>query len=212
MALTPHHTHMVLTKRPERMRSYATSFSKGHNYCSDHICRILAPIEGGGYDTALAKDREFLRSAIARCGGSPTNPKVLRNLMLGVSVEDQQRADERIPLLLDIPAALRFVSCEPLLGPVDLKLISPKMFAMLAPLEQSHISNIVKAVGRPVEIVSREVWPLDWVIVGGESGQGARPLHPDWARSLRDQCAAAGTAFHFKQWGCLLYTSPSPRD
>lgn len=99
-----------------------------------------------------------------------------RNVWLGTSVEDQQRADERIPALLDTPAAVRFLSCEPLLGPVDLVNMDAEPF---------H-------------------YGLDWVIVGGESGPGARPMHPDWARSLRDQCIAFGVPFLFKQWGAWV--------
>ena len=87
------------------------------------------------------------------------------NVWIGTTVEDQERADERIPKLLEIPARIHFLSCEPLLGPVTIP------------------SGI------------------DWVICGGESGPGARPMHPAWSRSLRDQCAAAGVPFHFKQWG-----------
>ena len=98
-----------------------------------------------------------------------------RNFMIGVSIENQQTADERIPILLQIPAAVRFVSCEPLLGPVDLN----KWFN--SPFEGGR--------------------GMSWVICGGESGPGARPMHPDWARSLRDQCQAAGVPFFFKQWG-----------
>jgi len=93
----------------------------------------------------------------------------LPNVWLGTSVEDQKWADIRIPKLLDAPAAVRFLSCEPLLGPVDLRIYPGS-------------------------------W-VDWVIVGGESGPGARPMHPDWARSLRDQCVAAEVPFFFKQWG-----------
>lgn len=96
------------------------------------------------------------------------------NLWLGVSVENQAAADERIPLLMQVPAAVRFLSCEPLLGPVDISTYLP------APYYPGRI---------------------DWVIVGGESGPGARPMHPDWARSLRDQCDWSKTAFFFKQWG-----------
>lgn len=128
-------------------------------------------------------------------------PSPLPNVWLGVSCEDQATANERIPHLISTPAAVRFVSCEPLLGPVDLKrsldplgrwdrtardLISQGMFN----------SDQVDAMRRPI---------LDWVIVGGESGNGARPMHPDWARSLRDQCQAAGVAFHFKQHGEWLH-------
>lgn len=93
----------------------------------------------------------------------------LPNVWLGVSVEDQKRADERIPTLLAIPANVRFLSIEPLLGPVDLS-------AYLA-------------------------GGIHWVIVGGESGRGVRPMHPDWARAIRDQCVALDIRFFFKQWG-----------
>ena len=97
----------------------------------------------------------------------------LPNVWLGVSVEDQDTAELRIPALLDTPAAVRWLSCEPLLGPVDL-------FAR---------SSIDRGPG------------LDWIVVGGESGPGARPMHPAWARFLRDQCEGAGIPFLFKQWG-----------
>ena len=102
------------------------------------------------------------------------------NVWLGTSVEDQQRADERIPHLLNAPAAVRFLSCEPLLGEVDLKLNYGVNGRYTQPMRREH---------------------LDWVIVGGESGHGARPMHPGWARSLRDQCEEFGVSFFFKQWG-----------
>lgn len=104
------------------------------------------------------------------------------NLWLGTSVEDQKTADERIPELLAIPAAVRFLSCEPLLGQVNL-------FSSMTG-ELLHTSGNEFDPGR-----------IDWVICGGESGPNARPMHPDWARSLRDQCQAAGVPFLFKQWG-----------
>jgi len=103
--------------------------------------------------------------------------QIFPNLWLGVTAENQQRADERIPILLQIPAAKRFVSIEPMLGPVDISSALP-----------------IETIGG----VEMETW-LDWVILGGESGPGARPLHPDWARSVRDQCQAAGVPFFFKQ-------------
>ena len=99
------------------------------------------------------------------------------NVWLGTTVEDQTRADQRLPHLLHIPARIRFLSCEPLLGPVDI----------------SHL-----------RIGDNQWFPLQhlhWVIAGGESGGPARPTHPDWFRSLRDQCAAAQVPFFFKQWG-----------
>jgi len=105
-----------------------------------------------------------------------------KNVWLGTSVEDQKTADERIPLLLKIPATVRFLSMEPLLGPVDLSMIYRDI------CDQEH--NI------PVLFSN-----IDWVIAGGESGPQARPMHPDWVRSLRDQCIDAVVPFHFKQWG-----------
>ena len=102
------------------------------------------------------------------------------NVWLGTSVEDQRRASERIPYLLQVPAKVRFLSCEPLLGSVDLS-------AWLHPLNAD-----CDAMGCP---------DLRWVICGGESGHGARPMHPDWARSLRNQCQAAGVAYFTKQMG-----------
>lgn len=111
------------------------------------------------------------------------------NVWIGTSVEDQRRADERIPHLLNVPALVRFLSCEPLLGPVDL-------------------SEMARC-GR--DSYGLRDGGIDWVICGGESGHGARPMHPDWARSLRDQCQAAGVAFHFKQWGEYQYGTKRPQ-
>lgn len=105
------------------------------------------------------------------------------NVWIGTTVEDQERADLRVPRLLQIPAAVRFLSVEPLLGPVDL-------WAYL-PGEIRDAS--LKALGSP------PMPAVDWVIVGGESGHGARPMQDDWVRSLRDQCGAAGVSFFFKQ-------------
>lgn len=142
MAMAPQHTFQVLTKRPERMREYLHS-----PVVIDSIANAAHDIDGGI--------------------GAPILP--LPNVWLGVSVEDQRRADERIGILGSTPAALRWVSAEPLLGRIDFD------------IDQLQV--------------------IDWVVAGGESGPGARPMHPDWARSLRDQCAAAGVPFLFKQWG-----------
>jgi len=120
------------------------------------------------------------------------------NIWLGVSVENQKTADERIPLLLQTPAAVRFVSCEPLLGPLD--------FWKFATREETfgsmfdHRGSYGFYPGLPKEPVKYHEG-VDWVIVGGESGPNARPMHPDWARSIRDQCVDAGVPFFFKQWG-----------
>lgn len=161
MFLAPQHTFIILTKRPERMAEWFNNYSNG------------------GFST-----REIVKGMVNIFYGKHPADKVdgfewpLPNVWLGVSVENQKAADERIPLLLETPAAVRFVSCEPLLGDVDLK----------------------------GWIYKNGLWvngdkKLDWVICGGESGPGARPMHPDWARSLRDQCQDAGVPFFFKQWG-----------
>lgn len=121
------------------------------------------------------------------------------NVWLGVSVEDQQRADERIPLLLQTPAAVRFLSCEPLLGPVDLRAWLPYYTACGASRDeatQAALDDLFRAAVRHMGGPS-----LHWVIAGGESGLNFRPMDLDWARTLRDQCQAAGVAFHFKQIG-----------
>lgn len=110
-----------------------------------------------------------------------------KNVWMGVSVENQDAANERIPILLDIPACTRFLSCEPLLGPVDLTRVRVPWG------ERNALDGAVEGRGMTPSI--------DWVIVGGESGANARPMHPEWARSLRDQCLVSGTRFFFKQWG-----------
>ena len=143
IAQTPHLDWLLLTKRPELWRERI------------HAACWPASSPGGGSLAAAWK------------GGSPPP-----NVWIGTSVEDQQRAEERVPHLLKIPARVRFLSCEPLLGELDLGFL-----------------------------IDGEPWLVDWVICGGESGPGARPMHPAWARSLRDQCQEAGVAFHFKQWG-----------
>jgi hypothetical protein len=128
----------------------------------------------------------------------------LPNVWLGVSVEDQQRADERIPDLLETSAAVRFLSCEPLLGPIDLNRLHQEFDDGLGHSWESCLNGKRFSEwggddgnGGDIDGVAK----IDQVIVGGESGPNARPMHPDWARDLRDQCAAAGVPFLFKQWG-----------
>ena len=137
------------------------------------------------------------------------------NVSLGTTVEDQERADKRIPALLAAPAVRRFLSCEPLLGAVDLQRWLERchgasdgdcFYSRCPQLRDDE----PKRTGRHCPLDSWHDWRggdepdhplLDWVITGGESGAQARPSHPDWFRSLRDQCAAAGVPFLFKQWG-----------
>lgn len=108
---------------------------------------------------------------------------------IGVTVENQQRADERIPILLQIPAAVRFVSIEPYLEYIDLENID---YGAPYPLKMAALSGY---------FANHNHMKLDWVICGGETGPRARPMHPDWVRSLRDQCVESGTPFFFKSWG-----------
>lgn len=180
MALTPQHTFLVLTKRAARMRDYVTSRPRDTVY--PDMAVILTESGSSHY--------RFLWP--------------LPNVWLGVSVEDQVRADERIPELLATPAAVRWISAEPLLEPVNLQYLGNRI--------ERPIDSLFGRSG------SRDRYPdggrgsirwtpagsephLDWVICGGESGPGARPMHAGWARSLRDQCVAAEIPFFFKQWG-----------
>lgn len=126
----------------------------------------------------------------------------LPNVWLGTSVENQQYADERIPWLLKSPAAVRFLSIEPLLGPVDISRAIPCGYYCNPDDPFGHYDHPFLTPGINPHI--------NLVIVGGESGPGARPMHPDWARSLRDQCQKAGVNFFFKQWGEWLPCDHDP--
>lgn len=188
MALAPNHTFQVLTKRPDRMRHYLSCPQRQYTIAS----------------SALREGRHLPRRHIgwSRRNWAPSSIKgvfapaqwPLPNVWLGTSVEDQARADARVPHLLDTPAALRFVSAEPLLGPLDLTRIKHPLFAA----NVNALTGLWQWDGGPMK---KESPRLDWVIAGGESGPDARPMHPDWARYLRDQCSVADVPFLFKQWG-----------
>lgn len=125
------------------------------------------------------------------------------NVWLGATIVNQAEADRDIPKLLATPAAKRFLSMEPLLGPVDLlnvfgeNVLNPECWGDCACDSFAGFDPGCRRHGGDGTLTRK----LDWIIVGGESGANARPMHPDWARSLRDQCAAAGVPFLFKQWG-----------
>ncbi len=172
MALAPQHTFQVLTKRSARMRAYFALDDTGR---ADFMYRI------DGRCDELVAHSGLLRGAKYDKGESYEPPHwPLPNVWIGVSVEDQTRADERIPDLLATPAVVRFVSYEPALGAVDFR---------------SWLG------GQNGDSDSARRSALSWVICGGESGPGARPMHPQWARDVRDRCTAAGVPFFFKQWG-----------
>jgi protein gp37 len=224
MALASWHQFLLLTKRQERMRAY----------CSDpqtpvRIARLILDMAYAGHikgDLAVRPlgnrqhedDPEFVVWP-------------LPNVWKGVSVEDQPRADERIPILLDTPARVRWISAEPILGPVDVRPWLSGSYECASQCgwrsgdapsrEYCHACGITSEIFEEFcsacgaqdfghicphcESTAVQGHPdtpcLDWIVAGGESGPGARPMHPDWARSLRDQCEAAGVPFLFKQWG-----------
>lgn len=170
MAATPRHTYQILTKRHGRMRS------------------LLSRDE---FRVAAKDAHSVMRlSGLIRGGPIVINIWPLPNVWLGVSVEDQKWADIRIPALLDTPASVRFLSCEPLLGPVH---ISRWLHDSTCVLD----SEFVCTCSEPREI------SIDWVIVGGESGPGARSMPIEWATSIVDQCRAASVPVHVKQLGSV---------
>jgi protein gp37 len=176
MALCPRHTFQVLTKRPERMLAYLRMLEDERDM--QRWANAALDFDLGPFAADAVREWEW----------------PLPNVQLGVSVEDQKAADERIPLLLQTPAAVRFISAEPLLGSMNIR---PYLSAECMHEDSYSEDDTNATICRRCE----DTPILDWVIVGGESGPGARPMHPDWARSLRDQCEAAGVPFFFKQWG-----------
>lgn len=208
MALSPQHQFQVLTKRADRMRVYMQNLVQN---------RLRDAVEPGAWPMTRQCSDAWLDPSATQAHRDMFRAKFvtlpLPNVWLGVSAERQKEADERIPLLLETPAAKRFVSLEPLLGPIDLDHIeAPKnpedpeedwRFNALATgdyYEMRSETLLGETRWTPSDGPHRE-HRLDWVIVGGESGSGARPMHPDWASSLRDQCAEADVPFFFKQWG-----------
>jgi protein gp37 len=162
MALCPQHTFQILTKRPDRMLEYLKN-------------------EDDRVNAIEARAGEF---GACHCNIACTRERwPLPNVWLGTSVENQKAVDLRIPDLIVVPAAVRFLSCEPLLGGLDVA-------KWLVP-DEVDCGGYDPAFKKC----------LDWIIAGGESGPLARPMHPDWVRGLRDQCVAAGVPFFFKQWG-----------
>lgn len=182
-ALCPQHTFLVLTKRAGAMAEYVNESGRDEAVADASIrCQ---PWRG--------KHKQF-RGFTKRRGFGQRVLWPLPNVWLGVTAEDQAAADERIPGLLRTPAAVRFVSAEPLLGPLDLTRVRMPHGDRGNVLD-CRVSDLAKRCGID------KLNGIDWIIVGGESGPRARPMHPDWARDLRDQCDAAGVPFFFKQWG-----------
>lgn len=167
------HTYQVLTKRPDRMLAYLSAPG------------VSRRVMQAGRNAAKGRGLDVLNDAGVICWP-------MRQVWCGVSVEDQQRADEHIPLLLQTPAAVRFLSCEPLLGPVDLSAFFGGEYATIMGSEPNYNFGV------------------NWVIIGGESGPGARPMDVAWARSLVAQCKAAAVPVFVKQLGSQPYIDHSP--
>lgn len=215
MSVTTRHTYQVLTKRPERMLEFfkwlavygdddsrehgefmmETSRFIGRDQFTDLEWQMGDAIYDAGHKIPEVAALPWLPTRGGRGGYDNCGPGwPLINVWLGVSVEDQAAADQRIPLLLQCPAAVRWISAEPLLGPLN--------FRWAPYAHQATGQTYREYLGRTGSVNEYEALrKLNWVVAGGESGPGARPMHPDWARSLRDQCAAAGVPFLFKQWG-----------
>jgi protein gp37 len=186
IALLPRHTFMILTKRPERMKRFFDGYPKGYPMA---------------YEVDFSKGDIFNNpDALIPCSFAPWP---LPNLWLGVTAENQDMADQRIPILLQTPAAKRFVSVEPMLGPVDLTRVDEHGSGNDWAIHGDALhGGLWERRGRADRYkMIRDASRLDWVIGGGETGPDARPMHPDYPRSLRDQCQAAGIPFFFKGWG-----------
>lgn len=207
MALAPQHTFQVLTKRAERMYHYFEDHRPEGGWTEGYV-RLL-------HDRpARAFPRAFERLPL-------NNDQPFRwplpNVWLGVSVENHDAAEARVPWLLQTPAAVRWLSCEPLLGPIELEWIDDGCAHRDVPREEWGMVDDDDSPpglwwnaltgertimhGGATGDWSRRDAHVDWVIVGGESGRNARPMHPEWARSIRNQCESAGVPLFFKQFG-----------
>lgn len=186
MAATPRHTYQVLTKRPERMRAYlADRRTSCIGYSGNPVVETRKHVAWRA--GLIVEDGDMMVDSII------AGPWPLPNVWLGVSVEDQATADARVPLLLSTPAAVRFVSAEPLLGPIDFTQIKLPPFARPDPRDPTHADALFDHNGYTER--------LDQVIVGGESGHGARPCNVAWVRSIVQQCEAAAVPVFVKQLG-----------
>ena len=180
---------LLLTKRPENL-----------------LPRMRKILEWFPTTRLTLEEARGLTLADAFLNGGGT---VMQNIWIGTSVENQEMAEKRIPELLKIPAKVRFLSCEPLLGPIRLNLPTRKWEGGNGYIGCAHCCHKDRC-DDPSHYDRRRCPhcrgtglgnPIHWVICGGESGAKARPMHPDWACSLRDQCVAAHVSFFFKQWG-----------
>ena len=185
MAYASHHTYLVLTKRPERMRKYLEELYTGRFL---NVAALIDEIVGDhGTEDAVSDSVEHCVTKFE---------DVLPHVWLGTSTENQETADERIRHLLATPAGIRWISAEPLLGSLDLARYLPRH---RRPRGEPRVGSL-----------ENPETSLDWVVAGFESGPNARPGHPDWARRLRDDCVASGTAYFHKQNGAYVEDATHP--
>jgi protein gp37 len=177
MALSPRHTYQILTKRPERMAKHAVR--------DDRYDRLLD----------AANRIRAIRPELCNIPISNPNNFPLRNVHRGTSCENQKAADDRIPWLLQTPAAVRFISAEPLLDEISFKRIRMPE-DVYGWVDQDALNGDLYRQARRIGFGGPRI---SWVIAGSESGPGARPMDEDWVRSIRDECQAAGTPFFYKQ-------------
>jgi protein gp37 len=181
MSICKQHTFIVLTKRPDRALEF-------YQWCETRQQELYkCPADQNIYLEYLPGD--IVGSYTEKHGDEFPDEIPLENVWFGVSAENQARADERIPILFQIPATVKFVSCEPMLGSIELQYTC-----------FNGADSLESLAG------------IDWIICGGESGPDARPMHPDWARSLRDQCKSSAVPFFFKQWGEWLSIYDRDKD
>lgn len=199
MAACPRHTFQVLTKRPER----AVEFFE---WLDNAAARLRHPFSLDPH--AWRRGHSMSACALKHGAQAPVcEDWPLPNVWLGVSCEDQATADDRIPVLLRCPAAVRFVSAEPLLAPIDLTRVDERL---LQNGEVNQVWDVLRGrLGFWGNARHEQDTPsLDWVIVGGESGPGARPCDVSWIRSIVGQCRKTGVAVFVKQLG----TRPELKD
>lgn len=183
------HTFQILTKRHARMRSFLRRRMESKREYAAKFDQC--PTEAMRNSPAAQWARQWA-----------ANPPA--NIWLGVSVEDQEWAQTRVPALLETPAAVRFLSCEPLLGGIDLRRLERRNRVLIDALSGDVID------GRDGAVLAATPGVVDLVIAGAESGAGAREMDLDWVRSLRDQCVATGRAFFFKQDAVRGKKVPTP--
>lgn len=189
VANNPQHIFDFLTKRPGRMREWASR----------------PGMPGRLQDAHLAAGGNLLWHEV----DAPSWP--LPNLFLGVTAENQEQADARIPVLLDTPAAVRYVSVEPILGPVDLAAWTTWPAREMANIGRAIDYALAMGGSEPDDECGPSLSPaLSWVICGGETGPGAREMNPKWAQDLRDQCKVAGVPYFFKKLGTYREKHYSP--